>query len=121
VWLSSLSPDGVEKSMTKFKRAGLVALQLLVVLAIVAATVIMFMHPKCIEHMLAEVARGGAAGLLLAGVKVLVVVNRPKMVCKPVLCWCHFGWAATWHEVKYGLASGYLLGLVVAMWFWWNI
>jgi len=106
--------------MNKFKRTGLAAMQLLVVLATVAATVIMFLHPACVEHMLAEVARGVSAGLLLASVKLLVVVNRPKMECKPISCWCRFGWAATWHEVKCGLVAGYLLGLVVVMWVCWN-
>jgi hypothetical protein len=95
-------------------------LQVLVVLATGAATVVMFMYPHCVEYMLAEVARGLAAGLLLAVVKVLVVVNRPKMVSKPVSCWFFFGWAVMWHEVKYGVVAGYLLGLLVAMWVCWN-
>jgi len=93
------------------------ALQLLVVLTTVLATVIMFLHPACIEHMLAEVARGTSAGLLLASVKVLVVVNRPMMVCKPASRWRRFAWATTRSELKSGLVAGYLLGLIVAMWF----
>src|SRR5688572_14908184 len=71
----TLSPKGVEKSMNKLKRAGLLALQLLVALGTGGATVIMFLHPACVEYMLDGVAHGVAAGLLLAGVKVLVWVS----------------------------------------------
>jgi hypothetical protein len=106
--------------MNKFKRAGLVAVQLLVVLATLTATVITFLHPACVEHMMGEVARGLSAGLLLAGVRVLVVVSRPTMACRPVSCWCRFALSAARHELKCGLVAGYLLGLMVAMWVCWR-
>ncbi len=106
--------------MNNFKRAGLVALHLLVVLATVVATVIMFLHPTCVEHMLPEVARGVAAGLLLASAKGLAKISRPIMARKPVSCWCWCWWSFTCHEVKSGLVAGYLLGLVMAMWACWN-
>ncbi len=102
--------------MMKFKRAGLMVLQVLTALATVAATVIMFLHPACVGYMLDEVARGVSAGVLLAGVKMLVAVNRPETVCKPILCFCRFGWAVTWHELKNALIAGYLLGLIEATW-----
>lgn len=106
--------------MNKFKRAGLVALQLLVVLATVSATVIMFLHPACVEHMLTEIAGGVAAGLLLASVKALAMISRPIMARKSVSCWCRCWWSVMCHEVKCGLVGGYLLGVVMAMWACWN-
>jgi hypothetical protein len=106
--------------MYEFKRTGLVVLQLMVVLATVASTIIMFLHPACIEHMLAEVARGIAAGVLFASVKALVKISRPSMVCKPMSSWWRYWRAVTWHELKCSLATGYLLGLMMAMWACWN-
>src|SRR5438552_2172569 len=51
------SPKGAAMSTNEFKRAGLMALHLLVVLATVAATVIMHLRPACGGHKPAEVAR----------------------------------------------------------------
>lgn len=118
--LNPLSRTGMQKSMPRTKQTALVILQLLVVMATVTATVIMFLHPACVEHMLAEVARGMSAGVLLSGVKILVAINRPIMVCEPISCWCHFAWATTRHELKCGLIAGFLLGLVVAMRICWH-
>ncbi len=106
--------------MSEFKRAGVVALQLLVVLATVAATVTMFLHPECVEVMLTEVARGVSAGLLVASVKVLAKIGRPSMVCKSATCWGRYWWAMTRREMKCSLVAGYLLGLVMAMRACWN-
>lgn len=106
--------------MNKHKRIVLVGLHIVIVAATVAATIIMLLHPACIEHMLAEVARGVAAGLLLALVKVMVEVSRPTVACKPLSCWWAYGRTVAWHDLKCGLVSGYLLGLVIAMWSCWN-
>ena len=106
--------------MGNLKRSGLVALQLLVAVATVVATIIMLLHPACIEHMLAEVARGVAAGLLFAGVKVLAKISRHNMACKALSCWSCYAWVVARHEFRSGLIGGYLLGLGVAMWACWN-
>lgn len=106
--------------MNELKQSALVALQLVLVLAIVAATVIMFLHRECVEHMLAEVARGLSAGVLLCCVRVLVVLSQLKMACRPVSCWCRFALAAARYELQCGLVAGYLLGLIAAMWVCWN-
>ncbi len=105
--------------MNFLKRRGLVAIQLSVVLAAIGATGIMFQNPESLEHMLAEVARGLSGGLLLAGVKVLVVAHRPSKTVRPISGWYRFGLAAVRRELKYGLVVGYLLGLIVAMWVCW--
>lgn len=102
--------------MTELKQRLLFFVQLVVVLATVAASVVALLNPDCIPQMLAEVAGASAAGMLLAGVKILSVLSRSKMACKPLSCWWCYGWAVARREFKHGLLAGYLLGLVLAMW-----
>jgi hypothetical protein len=101
--------------MNEFKRSFLLALQVLVGASTAAATAVALAHPECVPGLLAEVARGVSACLLFAGVKVLVKVSGSRMSSKPVWCWWCYGWAVVRHELRCGLVSGYLLGLVLAV------
>lgn len=101
------------------RRKVLVALQVVVVTVAVAATVVALLNPECVEHMLAEAARGVSAGLLFAGVKVLSKVSRPVFCRRSVRCWWFYGVAVGRVEFQCGLVGGFLLGLILAIWSCW--
>lgn len=101
--------------MKKLMHTGLVAAQLLVVVAILVSTIIMLMHPVCIKHMLEEVAGAVSAGILLAFVRVLTRLTRPNMECQPISVWGCSALKSLRRELKSCIVAGYLLGVVLAM------
>jgi len=95
----------------KLRRAGFIALQTIVAVAALSAAAAVFANPACAECITAEVTRGAAAGLLLAALKSIVTLSRPNSPR-----WYRYVWLVTCRELKAGLAAGFALGVLAAMW-----
>ena len=102
-------------SIPNLKRFGLATLQALVVTGVLAASVVSLCDANCRERTQDLTLDGVCVGLLIALMRLLHILRRPKRVTEPLFSWWCVARVLFGVELRYGLVGGYLLGVTRAV------